>query len=247
MSTNAPSITASDIVTNIETRLGGTNLDTTNYLPWISYAYQKIYRAIISAGQQAKEYYFGNYTTFNLTGGTGEYSLITNVPRFGGIIKVEIKYGATGDLWTPVKRIPSINNYYETTGNTSTTYQSKQSPLYYILQDTIGFIPVPPAGDSGTPQAKIYYVRKPYQITAGTDVIDIPYKYIDAIDDYVHAKAIQAENESYAESLEIERVFEAKLNQITEDVNDEFGEYEGIDSIQAFSGSKLYSNPLRRI
>ncbi len=247
MSTNTPSVTASDIVTNIETRLGGTNLDTTDYLPWISYAYQKIYRAIVAAGQQAKEYYFGNYTTFNLTGGTGEYSLSTNVPRFGGIIKVEILYGATGDGWITAKRLPSLNNYRETTGNVSTTYQSKNSALYYILQDTIGFIPTPPASDPNIAQAKIYFVRKPYQIDAGGDVIDIPYKYIDALDDYVQSKAIQSENESYTESLEIERVFEAKLNQITEDVTDEFGEYEGTDSVQEFSGSQLHANPFRRI
>lgn len=246
MSTNTPSITASDIVSNIETRLGDTNLDTSDYLPWISYAYQKVYRAIVSAGQGAKEYYFGNYVTFNLTGGTGEYTLSTNVPRFGGVIKVEILYGGTGDTWQTATRLPSLNNYNQTTGNVSTTYRGKESPLYYILQDTVGFIPTPPASDSGTAQAKIYYVRKPYQIDSGSDVIDIPYKYIDAIDDYVHSKAIQAENESYAESLEIERVFEAKLRQITESVTDEFGEYEGVDSVQIMGGSRLRSNPLGR-
>lgn len=247
MSSSNPDITASDIITDIEVRLGGTNLDTDDYLPWISYAYQKLYRAIVAAGQQAKEVYFGNDVTFNLTGGTGEYSLETNIPRFGGIIKVEIKYGGTNDDWTKVARLPSINNYSQVMNNTSESYRAKQSPLYYVLQDTLGFIPVPPAGDAGTPQAKVWFVQRPYQLTLGTDVIDIPYRYLDPLNDYVQAKAIQAENESYRESLEIERIFEAKLVKITESVVDEFGEYEGTDSVQAINGSRLYHNPMRRL
>jgi hypothetical protein len=246
MSTNNPDITASDIVTEVEIRLGDTNLDTEDYLNWISHAYQKLYRAIIAAGQQAKEVYFGNSITFNLASGTGEYSLETNIPRFGGIIKVEVKYGGTSDTWVRANRLPSLNNYNQVTANVTTDYHSKSSPLYYLLQDIIGFIPTPPTTDSGTPQAKVLYIKRPYQITLATDVIDIPYRYLEPIYEYVQAKAIQAENESYAESLEIERLFEAKLVQITEQVTDEFGEYEGTDQVQAESGSKLYSNPMRR-
>lgn len=246
MSTNAPSVTASDIITDIEVRLGDTNLDTNDYLPWISYAYQKLYRAIVSAGQQAKEYYYGDHVTFNLTSGTGEYDIPTYIPRFGGIIKVEVKYGGTGDEWTQARRLPSINNYGLTSDKVSTTYHGKGNPYYYMLKDVIGFIPTPPGSDAGTPQAKVFFVQKPYQIDSGTDIVDIPYKYIDPLNDYVHAKAIQAENESYGESLEIERIFEAKCRQITEQVTDEFGEYEGTDSVQVMSGSRLFSNPLGR-
>lgn len=246
MSTNNPDITASNIITDIEARLGTTNLDTTDYLPWVSYAYQKLYRAIVSAGQQAKEVYFGDDVTFNLTAGTGEYSLETNIPRFGGIIKVEVKYGGTSDDWVKATRLPSINNYNQVMNNTSTSYRAKESVLYYLLQDVIGFIPVPPGSDSGTPQTKVWYVKRPYQLDDGDDVIDIPYRYIDPLNDYVQAKAIQAENESYSESLEIERIFEAKLNKITEQVENEFGEYEGTDSVQS-QGTGLYSNPLRRV
>lgn len=246
MSTNNPDITASDIITDIEVRLGTTNLDTTDYLPWVSYAYQRLYRAIISAGQQAKEVFFGDDVTFNLTPGTSEYSLSTNIPRFGGIIKVELKYGGTSDDWVKASRLPSINNYNQVMNNNTTSYRSKSSPLYYLLQNVIGFIPVPPGSDSGTPQAKVWYIKRPYQIDSGSDVIDIPYRFIDPLNDYVQAKAIQSENESYSESLEIERVFEAKLNRITEQIENEFGEYEGTNVVQAV-GSSLYSNPLRRV
>lgn len=246
MSANDPEITASDIVTDIENRLGDTNLDTEDYLPWISYAYQKVYNAIVAAGQQAKETYFGNKVTFNLTPGTNEYSLNTNVPRFGGFIKVEILYGGTNDQWVTATRLPSINNYSQTSGNISTSYRAKESPLYYKIQDTIGFIPTPPVTDSGTPQAKIWYVKEPYQITESTDVIDLPYKFLEPLTDYVHAKALEAENESYAEAGQIERKFEGKCIQVTEQVSDEFGEYEGTDSVQLMAGSRLRSNPLRR-
>lgn len=247
MSTNNPNIIASDIISDIEVRLGNSNLDTSEYLPWVSHAYQRLYRAIVAAGQQAKEVYFGDDVTFNLSSGTGEYSLSTNIPRFGGIIKVELKYGGTGDDWVKVARLPSINNYEQVMNNTSTVYRAKSSPLYYILQDVIGFIPVPPGADAGTAQAKVWYVKRPYQIDNGSDVIDIPYRFLEPLNDYVQAKAIQAENESYSESLEIDRVFEAKLKQITEQVVNEFGEYEGHDSIQPMSGSKLYNNPLRKL
>lgn len=246
MSVDNPDITASDIINDIEARLGGTNLDTTDYLPWVSYSYQKLYNAIISAGQQAKEYYFGNLVTFNLTAGTGEYSLETNIPRFGGIIKVEVKYGATDDLWVKAARLPSINNYSQVMSNVDTNYRGKSSVVYYLLQNIIGFIPTPPAGDPDTPQAKVWYVKRPYQINDGMDVIDIPHRYMEPLNDYVQAKAIQAENESYAEAGQIERTFAAKLNQITEQVENEFGEYEGTDSVQPFNGSRLYHNPLRR-
>ena len=247
MSTDNPDVTASDIVVDIESKLQGTNLDTTDYLPWISYAYQKLYRAIVSAGQQVKEYYFGDYITFNLSGGNNEYSLSTNIPRFGGMIKAEILYGGTNDTWTKLTRLPSLNNYGQTMNNVDTNYQSKQNPLYYILQDTIGIIPTPPAGDAGTPQIKVWYVKRPYQINDGADVIDIPYRYLEPLNDYVHAKAIQSENESYGESDMIEKNFDRKLQGITEDVENEFGEYEGTDSVQPFSGGRLHSNPMRKI
>lgn len=246
MSANNPDITASDIITDVEVRLGDTNLSTANYLPWVSYAYQKVYHAIISAGQQAKEVYFGDYATFDLTAGTAEYTLTDEIPRFGGIIKVEIKYGGTDDDWVKCARLPSIANYSQTTDDVSTTYRAKSSAAYYRLKNKIGFVPTPPTTDSGTPQAKIYFIQRPYQITDGADVIDIPYRYQFAINDYVQSKALQAENESYAESGTIEKNFEYQLSRITELVENEFGEHEGTDSVQVMSGSKLRSNPLAK-
>ena len=40
MSSNNPNVTAANIVTDVENKLGDTNLGTSVYLPWISYAYR---------------------------------------------------------------------------------------------------------------------------------------------------------------------------------------------------------------
>lgn len=245
MSANNPDITVSDLVTQVESRIDGSDLDTTDYLPWISYAYQQVYLAITNAGKYAKEYFFGDYITFDLTNGTGEYSITTNIPRFGGIIKVEILYGGTGDLWTPAKPLGSMSNW-KNFNNVSTSYRSKQDPIYYLLlsRNVIGFIPTPPSSDSGTPQAKVFYVKKPYQLTSGDDVIDIPYRFMWAIDDYVQARALEATNEAYVESGAIDAKFREKLMRITVECENEFGE-DFQESIRPIN-TRLYSNPIGR-
>lgn len=240
-----PDITVSDIVTDVENRLDSPSISTSTYLPWVSYAYQKLYQALIGAGGRVKEELFGNYVTFDLAAETAEYDLETYIPRYGGTIKVEIKYGGTGDDWIRAKRLPSLANY-KIQNNSTTNYRAKSDALYYIIQGKIGFIPTPPSTDSGTPSVRIWYIKRPYQLTASTDVIDIPYRFIYPLVDYVQAKAIMSENEDYTQADKIEANFRQQLIEVADAANSEFDENDGTNFIQVSANSSLYSNPLRR-
>jgi len=243
MSTDNPSITASDIVTDVELRLGSPGIATATYLPWISYAYQKTYQALVNAGQRVKEELFGNQTTFDLTAGVGEYTLSTELSRFGGVIKVELKYGKTGDDWVRATRIESVSDW-RIDNNDSTSYRAKDSALYYLLQDTIGFLPIPPASETDqTPQAKVFYIKRPYQIDAGGDVIDIPYRFIYPVSNYVQAKAVEAENEDYGQAAITEQRFTQELDDIAVAAESEFGEAEGVNRVKVASNSSIFSRP----
>lgn len=244
MSANNPSVTASDIITDVEARLGTPNISTTSYLPWVSHAYQRTYLALMNTNQRVKEELFGNLATFDLTNGTAEYSLSTNIPRFGGIIKVEILYGGTGDTWKRAKRIDSLANW-EIQNNATTTYRSKDNPLFYILKDKIGFIPTPPSTDAGASQAKVWFIRRPYQITDGTDVIDIDYRFIYPIVNFVQARAIEMKNEDYGQAAQVEAAFRRDLEEIAIMASAEFDENDNTNSVGLSSHSALFDNPFR--
>lgn len=243
MSSSNPDITASDIITDVEARMLNPNLSSAIYLPWVSYAYQKTYQALAKSSQAVKERFFGTSTTFDLTAGIAEYSLETNIPRFGGIIKVEIKYGKTGDDWERATFLESLSDW-KIQNNTSTSYRGKASPLYYVIGDTLGFIPTPPASESDqTPQAKVYHINRPYQITLTTDVIDIPYRFIYPIADYVHARAVQRLNEDYSASRIIESNFIGQLEEVAEAAASEFSENEESNFVKIPGTSPIFNNP----
>lgn len=245
MSSNNPSVTASDIITDVENRLGNPNISTDIYLPWVSYSYQKTYQKLTGVDQAVKETYFGDAIEFNLTPGVAEYSLTANIPRFGGFIKAEIKYGASGDNWQRTTRLPSLANW-RIQNNTSTSYQAKDAAMYYLLGDNLGFIPTPPASETAqTPVAKVWYIKRPYQITLGTDVIDLPYRFLYPMVNYVQAKAIERENEDYTQAAQVEIKFERELESVALAAASEFSENEGTNFVQVGADSPLYSNPMR--
>lgn len=241
MSSNNPDITAADVITDVETRLGDTNLDATDYLPWISYSYQKVYHAIVSAGQQAKEKFFEDNATIALDVDTLEKDISTDIPLLGSISKIEVKYGASGDTWNPATKLPSTA-HWANLHNVSTQYRNKTNPLYNITGNNLLVIPVAP--ESGA-VAYVRYIKRPYQLTASTDIIDLPYRYIYAVIDYVHARAIVSENEDFAQAQVVENNFQAELAKITELVVNEFNENDGTSAVQVDTTASIFSNPLR--
>lgn len=244
MSANNPSITASDIISDVESRLGSPSVSTSVYLPWVSYGYIKTFNALLKTDQEVKERLFGAYGTYTLTNGTAEYSLNTMFPRFGGPIKFEILYGDTGDQRTRLKRLPSVS-HWDNQGNVSTSYRSKTDAVYYLIGDTIGIIPTPPSTDASNAILYSWYIQRPYQITGGTDVIDIPYRFLYPLVSYVQAKAIQKVNEDYRTAAAVEAKFDQDLMEIADAAASERNENDGISSIEYSSNSPLLSNPLR--
>ena len=243
MASNNPDITVSDITTDVEARLGTPNISASVYLPWVSYAYQKTFQALLGVGQGTKEKLFGELASFNLTAGVAEYSLETNIPRFGGIIKVEVKYGGSGDDWIKATQLPSIS-MWTNQNNVSTSYRSKATALYYLLNDIIGFIPTPPSTDSSTPLARVWYIKRPYQLTLVGDIIDIPYRFIYPVVNYVQSKAVEKLNEDYTQSTLLERKFQSELEQIAIAASSEFDENAG-NFIQDPGADMFYNNPIR--
>lgn len=242
MSVNNPSITASDIITDVESRLGSPNVSSNYYLPWVSYSYQKTYQALVKTGQAVKERLFGAYTSYTLDNGTAEYSLATLIPRWGGFIKVEMLYGGTEDTRVRVNPLTSIA-HWNNQSNVTTSYRAKTDPVYYILGDTIGFIPTPPATDASSATAYFWYVRRPYQIDDVTDVIDIPYRFIYPVVNYVQAKALQRVNEAYQTSAQIEAKFEDELMSISDAADSEVNENDGY-GFEVSTNSPIFDNPL---
>lgn len=243
MATNNPTYTAADVITDVNNRfVGGSNLDSTVLLPWVSYSYLKLYNAIISVGQRAKEEIFGDRGDITLSSGTLEYTITDSLPRFGGILKVEVRYGDSEDDWVPAKPLVSIT-HWKSLDNVSTTYRSKTDPLYYLRRSVIGIIPTPTAGeDDQTPTARVWFIRRPYKIDATTDEIDIPYRFIYPVINYVYAMAVRRVNEDHQEASLIEQQFERELEEVALMVANEFEE--GVDGVEAPSDSELYHNPL---
>jgi len=241
MSSNNPSVTASDIITDVEARLATPGISTATYLPWISYAYQRTYQALANTNQQTKEELFGVAGTISLTQSTLEHSITGSIPRFGGIIEVAIKYGASGDTRNKAKRMRT-KAFWDNIDNVSTSYRSKTEPLYYIQGGSIGIIPVPPEAGA---IAYIDFVQRPYQLTAGTDVIDIPYRFQYPVVNYVQAKAIEATNEDYSQGEITERKFLRELEEVAIAAESEMTENDGINAVEISANSPLVGDPMR--
>jgi hypothetical protein len=240
MSSFNPSVTINDIIADVEARLSSPNLDVSFYLPIISSAAQRVYQAIISLGQEAKEFYFGADEEISLTQNTLEHDIYTDIPDFDSFVDVEVQYGASGDTRNHATKLRSPSQW-NNKANVSTTYRAKESPLYYKSGDNIGVIPTPP--ESGA-IAYVRYVRKIPQYTDGLDVVEIPYTFMWAITDYVQAKAIQRVNEDYSTARQIEEDFDNHLQEITERAADKVNENDGTNSIEISTGDAIFDDPM---
>lgn len=235
-----PSVTPADVISDVEGRFASSPaLSSSRYMPWVSYGYQRTFNALSQVGQKVRENLFGELATLSLNTTTpNEYDLTTEIPRFGGFIKVEVKYGATGDVYNQAGFLSSLS-HWNNQDNVSTTYRSKLTPLYYKLGNTLGFIPVPP--ESGA-LAKVWYIKRPSQLTDVADVIDIPYRFLYPLYDYVHARALQAVNEDYSASSQIESNFRLQLEEIQQSAASEFNEHDGSSAVEV-NASDVIVNP----
>ena len=237
MATNNPDVTAADIITDVEARLVTPAISSSIYLPWISYAYNRVFLTLLRASKELAEQFFGDSYLLSLdTSDPNEYIITDYIPRFGGCIKVEIKYGETGDQWVNAGQLTSVRTV-DILQNNTTQYRSKTNAVYYFLGEKIGFQPYPPEVGA---VARIYYVKRPYQIDSTSDVIDLPYRYQYPIADYVQAKAIQRANQDYSTSQVLEDRFRQQLEEVAISAD---SEVIGSTNIM-YQGSGLYNNPL---
>lgn len=239
MPDNNPDYTASAVVTQVESDLRNPNLGTAFYLPHISAAFGKVRQKLERVGQQAKEDFFGDVATINLTTDSpAEFDLTTVIPRFGGFIGVQVKYGGADDQYNPATKLKSFA-HWANWDHISSVYRGKDQPLYYKRGDTIGFIPVPPEPNA---TAKVWFVKRGFQVTDGGDELDIPYRFMYPILTYVKARAIERANEDYVTAAQLDRRFEAELEDIAQAAASEFNEEDG-DSVEIDSNDALYSDP----
>lgn len=243
MAEQNPDLLVSDIITDVEARLNAPDLATSVYLPWISTAAQRIYRALCALGQEGKERYFGASGTISLTTNTLEHNILSSISDFGGFIDVEVLYGATGDTRSKATKLRSVSQWRDLS-NVSTDYRSKVTPLYYQSGNNIGIIPVPP--ESGA-IAYIRYIRKLPQYTDADDVINIPYRFSWPIYDYVEAKALQRTNEDFSTSRQIEMDFRADIDDLTQMAADEINENDGSNRVEVSSNSTIFDDPLNAL
>lgn len=243
MSETNPEVTANDLITEVEARMGTPAIAQASYLPWISYAYQKTYNKYQGIGQHVRETFFGTLATVTLQAGVNEYLLSDTIPLYGGFIKGQIKYGGTSDDWVRLKVLRSLSKWEDQT-NVTTSDWPKASALIYFLKDYFGIIPTPPTDDAGTPSAKIWYVKRPARITAAADVLDLPYRFLYPVVSYVHGMAVMAENEDYTNSLRIEARFDKDLEEAAIAIDSEFSEYEQGNRVEETDES-LYTDPFR--
>lgn len=240
MSSNNPTLLVSDIISDVEGRLASPGIPTATYFPWVSTAAQRVYQALASLGQEAREKYFGTSGTIALTQSTLETSITGSLADFASFIKVEVLYGASGDTRNTATKLRSPAQWGNL-NNVSTTYRAKQEPLYYQSGDYIGIIPTPP--ESGA-NAYVRYVKRLPQYTLAGDTISIPYRFTWPITEYVQAKAIQKVNEDYSTSQQIENNFERHLEEIILRAADEINENDGTNAVELSAESQLLDDPL---
>jgi hypothetical protein len=241
MSDSNPTYTASDVISDVEGRLSSPNINTSIYLPWISYAYNRLWGKLANIGQHAKEAFFADTGTISLDVSTLEHTITDDIPRFGSLIRLEVQYGGSGDLRVrayPLKTVANVRNL----GNVSTNYYPKGAPRYYIAGGKLGIVPVPP--ESGA-TAYLRYVKRVDQITDAEDVIDIPYRFVWPIAEYVHAKAIQRVNEDYSIASGLEDNFRQMLEEVADQAAGELSnENDGTNFVEEDDGDGWYANPL---
>lgn len=242
MSSDNPTYTVANAITDVEARLGTPGISSSIYVPWASYAYNRVWGRLAKLGQHVKENLFGDTDTISLTQSTLEHDISDSIPRFESAVEIEVLYGGANDVRTRATKLRSVSHWGDLS-KVSTDYRSKSEPLYYILGGKLGVIPVPP--ESGA-VAYVKFIKRGTQLTDPSDEIDLPYRFIYPIIEYMHAKAIQRTNEDYSTSRNIENEFKSLLDEIEEVAASEFSEDDETNAVEVSASSSLFSNPFRR-
>lgn len=212
-------MTAAEIVSDLK-KLIGPSCEVTDagLLVWVNDAYLYICDEISKISPE----YFATTESFNLAGGTGEYTLPTN---FDKAISVSVTYDGTN--WKKATPLPAIN--YLSTPNNLTGF-STENPRYYLFGDVIGLVPAPVT--SVNDGMKLYYTYNPIELEEGyTPSIPAKYQhiikygayanYLDQDDEHVYAERMRKNFElrvyNAVESLSQRQVDEPAMVAIVQD------------------------------
>lgn len=161
----------SEIQTEAILRLGpGARVTAANILNSVDEGNKRIYSKLV----QVHERLFYGTTSFNAVSGTSEYTTSLGVPTdIKKILKVETRY-ADQDKRVHATKIDLSN--VNQMDKISTTYKSSAQPGYYWFGNgsntKIGFIPT--HDEAGENYNKIWYLKKPTDLTTGSQTPIVP-------------------------------------------------------------------------
>lgn len=172
---------------------------------WINDAYMYICEEIIKVNPD----YFTDDATSNTTAGDGEYDLPDDNEK---IVMVNIQYSG---VWRRALPLAEGINQVAVLQNSTSRYDVG-APVYYIIGDQIGFLPVP---STNTDLIKIWYVYTPDELALDTDVPEIPKGYHHIIKYGAYANYLDQDDEHTA-AENMRNRFEHRVASMVENIAD---------------------------
>lgn len=202
-------------------------LDETTAADWtdaelnrlINQRYHRVYSAVFTVFEE----YRINYATADTVADQQEYSLPSDCLK---IRRIEINYDMTGDPTAfqkaaPVTNIDAVRNNLS---GTTAIGNIHRNPVYYLLGDTIGFLPVPTlVGDEAI---KLWYVPIASDLDGDSATIDIPYpeRYYHVIAEGAAADAYRFGEQNSTEADKFDQKFVAGILLMQEELEDRIAE-----------------------
>lgn len=133
----------------------------------INYKYMELYAAIV----EVYEDYYSTKSATNTIEDQQEYSLPTDLWK---IRRVEINYDVAATNSTPSRALRvTLDDVLRDLNNNTLGITVHSAAVYYVRGNTLGFIPIPERSE--TAAINIWYIKIPDELSAATDVIDIPF------------------------------------------------------------------------
>lgn len=201
----------------------------------VNAGYQRIITAVL---ETFENYYVTSYTAASVNG-QQEYALPTD---FLKMRRVEVNYepNTTGSVRQRAYPM-DIDQVRRDLAVTTLGPSILRNPGYYIVGNNIGFIPIPTVSSTGTDAIKIWYVQYQSDLSATTDVINIPYpdRFYSSIAKYAAAQLLrkgqqeelaarQLMDEFNNDLLEMKRQLEDRIEEETKSVIDVHGDGFGL-------------------
>lgn len=159
-------MTKGQIIADLQKIIGpGSEVDAGGLLVWVNDAYMQMVDEIVKTNPD----FFAKSATASTISGQQEYALPDD---FEKALMVNIQIDGTWKRAVPLQNINQIPTVADTTSGQGFSWAN---PRFYIVDGTIGFMPIP--DENGTDNIKMWYVYTPDELSADADVPAIPSKY----------------------------------------------------------------------